>query len=305
MNNFILGDWVRERKDIYKQNKAFEIISKYIDSDENVDVKNRVQAESKIVWQLWDEPKQKPNPGIRLVSRCLDSIDEFIWDDYKRILLSIETSREYINFPEFVYEKLKDRRSKFTVAAFSDLLRIGLLCQYGGIWVDATMLALRPLGDSYLLNLQGSGFSFQRSVLEDCQSRKKWRHYNPGYFSWNCASRVRWLSSFIVVGRDRSILTEILRILLLIWKYETKYPHYFTCHIIYDFLVGRGDFNGFASLSDVPVHYLGYHINDKFDDHYYEFLKNKHPLQKLNWRIASFSDDFSFLSYILSDSRNG
>ena len=39
------------------------------------------------------------------------------------------------------------KRKKMRVAASSDLLRLSLLANYGGVWVDATTICLRPLDD--------------------------------------------------------------------------------------------------------------------------------------------------------------
>ena len=59
--------------------------------------------------------------------------------DYTVIRLDNKNLCEYVSFPEFVTEKLKNGNMSYT--HFSDLLRLGLLNLYGGVWLDATILA--------------------------------------------------------------------------------------------------------------------------------------------------------------------
>ena len=277
-------DCLHEYKAIRRQRKSFKVISKYIDSRENVFYLER-EAIGDVVWQFWESPKVKSRAGNELVVGCLESIEQCLWEGFERKLLTLKSSLKYIQFPEFVYDKLQRGAPGFGLAAFSDILRLALLCKYGGIWVDATILALRPLGNIYLCNGDGAGFSFGRSNLEPFQVRKEWRRYDSCYFSWSMFSRVKWLNSFIVAGEKRDVLYEVLRILLLIWKCEDRYPHYFTTQIVYEVLTRERGLEGFMMKSDVPVHYLQRCLNEMYDERVADEIEDKYPLQKMNWKI--------------------
>lgn len=297
---FHLKDFIKEYKSIRKQNRAFRVIYEYIKSNESFSLNEEKRKD--VVWQFWEPPLNGTTIGMNLVSCCLNSMERHIWDGYTRVLLNLNNSKEYIVFPDFVYEKLNRGGLRgFTITAFSDILRLGLLCQYGGIWADATMYALRPLGKMYLLNDNYAGFSFQRSMSDSRQIKNEWRNYNPGYFSWSCFSRVKWLNSFIVSGYDRSLLNEILRVLLLIWKYEDVYPHYFASQMICDFLVRKLGFSDFSSMSDVPVHYLQRYANDEFNNRFYQMVREKYPLQKMTWKLKGELNRNTYLYNMLHD----
>lgn len=277
-------DCLHEYKAIQRQRRAFKVISRYIKSREDV-FSFETTAFEGVVWQFWQSPKIGASVGNQLVSNCLRSVEQNLWENFERKLLDLNDSLRYVRFPEFVYDKLRRGCRGFGLAAFSDILRLALLYKYGGIWLDATMLALRPLESIYILYKNDVGFSFGRSNMESSCVRKEWRHYDSWYFSWSQFSRVKWLSSFIVVGERREVLREVLRILLLIWKYEEEYPHYFAMHIIYEFLTAERGFDGFATKSDVPVHYLQKNLHRSYDESFVEMLKEQHPLQKMSWKI--------------------
>lgn len=304
MNSFI-NDVLLEYKSVKKQNKAFKVISKYIKSPEEIPLSLRGEDEMdlNVVWQFWEPSAEIDVTRSNLVSFCLDSIEKYVWDGFERKLLSLKGAVEYVQFPDYVYEKLRAGKFGFGMTAFSDILRLALLCQYGGIWADSTILALRPLQETYLLNRDGVGFSFGRSDRESWKVRREWRRYGP-YFSWSRFSRIKWLNSFMVSGKDRGLLREILRVLLLIWKYEQKYPHYFTTQIVYDYFVCRQGREGFLCESDVPVHYVQKYANMRCEESFLDEIRDRHPLQKLSWKmdLSSLSRD-SLLGRVMN--KNG
>ena len=299
---FSISDFRKEIKEIQKQNRAFRVIQKYINSDEKVSP-FQPRENQDIVWQFWEPPKNTNNDpvGLKLVAHCLESVQKNIWTGYKRELLDLSKSKEYVEFPEFVYQKLENNSNGFGLTSFSDILRLALLYIFGGIWLDATILTLRPLERMYLSYRCSTGFSFARSQDVKYFDRISWRHCNPSYFSWNRFSRVKWLNSFIVSGKNKETIHELLRILLLIWKYEHKYPHYFTTQIIYNHLIKNNTSAAFCSQSDLPIHYLQRHLHENFSDDIFNKIKESCPLQKLSWKIHTpqFSNKDSFLNHIL------
>lgn len=281
-----LSDLKKEVKEIKKQNKAFHIIKQYINITENPFPSLQPKNRQDVVWQFWEPPKTTNcSAGLKLVSSCLESVQKNIWAGYKRELLDLSTSKKYVEFPDFVYQKLQDNRDGFGFTAFSDILRLALLYKFGGIWLDASILVLQPLGTKYIFYKHGTGFSFARSPNVSSSDRRTWRHYDPTYFSWSRFSRIKWLNSFIISGENTKIIEELLRILLLIWKYEHRYPHYFTTQIIYNHLAKINASAAFSSQSDIPIHYLQRHLNEKFNTDIYNHIKRSCPLQKMSWKI--------------------
>lgn len=53
--------------------------------------------------------------------------------------------RQYVDLPEYVWEGY--RKKYFSAAYFTDILRFALLKKYGGMWIDATVLAVDKIDE--------------------------------------------------------------------------------------------------------------------------------------------------------------
>ena len=75
---------------------------------------------------------------------CYNSLKENV-GDRKIVFLNSNNFTNYVDFPPYVLEKIKDGR--ITRVHFTDLLRVNLLERYGGLWLDATILVTEPFDD--------------------------------------------------------------------------------------------------------------------------------------------------------------
>src|SRR5271154_4005391 len=104
---------------------------------------------TKTIWSCWFQGRENAPP---LVKKCLNS-----WErnnpDWKFRCLDATSIERY--FPLKHYIDL-DRQS-LTAASLSDVLRILLLHEFGGVWVDATLFCNLPLND-WLSTVMGEGF---------------------------------------------------------------------------------------------------------------------------------------------------
>lgn len=193
--------------------------------------KKEFAVDSKIIWQYWGQGINKDTVP-EIVQLSFDSVDKYK-GDYQVIRLTDETLADYIDIPEFVFEKRKSN-PKFTMTFFSDLLRLILLRTYGGIWMDATILLTGKIPDSYA-NLEY--FMFQRSLDEP--HKTYWFHADPYYFGWQQNFKVRVLNSIIFGKSNSEVLCSLLDILLYIWKERDEIKYYFTFQVIYQEIITR------------------------------------------------------------------
>lgn len=61
--------------------------------------------------------------------------------EWKVIYVSLDNLKEYINDIDYIYDENKVMEG----AAKSDIIRLSLLKNHGGVWADATMLCMQPL----------------------------------------------------------------------------------------------------------------------------------------------------------------
>lgn len=230
----------------------------------------------KIIWQYWGQGiTNELLPEIVKIS--FKSIDIY-QKGYQIIRLDDNNINEYLDLPEFVWEKRKNKKFKF--AFFSDLLRLALLDVYGGIWMDATIL----LTDSIPENIESLDFFlFQRD--KNATDKIFFENYNKLYFGWHMQHYVNILNSFIVSKKKGLIVHVWLDLLLNFWKTQKTISHYFFAQIMFDALINHEKFRNFNCpvSDDTLVHIMQARFDDKFDPAEFERIKQKTVIHKLKY----------------------
>lgn len=218
----------------------------------------------KKIWMYWDNDFENAPPIVKL---CVDS-----WKkknpDWDVVVLNEDTVSQYVEFPEL--------SSGITVQAFSDLLRLRLLNQYGGVWVDATSYCVKPL-EHWLPVVAQSGF-FAFVWTPD----SKWFMW-PSYFreiaSW-----------FLAATPGNPIISEWEKYSFDYWRDRTETRQYFWLHTLFETLsYASPQFR--RALRRVPtISSFGPHLvhdsvfRDRDLDQVAELLEQGvAPVQKLRW----------------------
>lgn len=98
------------------------------------------------VWVCWLQGIEQAPP---VVKKCVESIYRHAGGTEKVVLLSEENMNDYIQMPPDLLEKWK--KGIISNTHFSDLFRLALLVEYGGVWIDSTSYLTEDLPD-YVLN---------------------------------------------------------------------------------------------------------------------------------------------------------
>lgn len=230
---------------------------------------------SKVIWQYWgqgwDDALLPP-----IVQLCRKSIDKYC-GDYTVIRLDDANLSEYLNIPEFVHQK---RRNKdFKVAFYADLIRVMLLNTYGGIWLDATVLLTEKLPEKYTVpNL----FMFQRSGA--AINKPAWTALNKVYFNWSKNSRINTLNSIIFAKKANKTLMAMQDLLLDFWKTQNTVPHYFFFQILFD-EIKKSDYapEPYPSIDDTLPHLLHESWNQPINKAKTVQIFYQNPIHKLTY----------------------
>ena len=131
----------------------------------------------RIVWTLWLQGLDRA-PDV--VSRCIESWRRWnpTWDI---VVLDQRTLHDVAELPRL------DPRTHVTRAALSDIARINLLADRGGIWADATCLCSMPL-DEWLP-----------------------RYATGGFFAFRSPGRDRYIASWFLATAPRSAIAAAYR----------------------------------------------------------------------------------------------
>lgn len=246
------------------------LIKEYESAHVDFDLTPKKQFDSdRIIWQYW---AQGYDDVPKIVRDCLDSVDKYA-ADYTVVRLDDDNLADYLDIPEYVQAK----RASYSIAHFSDLLRLMLLAVYGGIWIDATIMLSGVIPETYLLQ---DLFVFRRDPNEPDQ--KYWRNTYAYYFGWSKGFKVNMLNSFIISKKSNKTITDLCNLMLLWWKKNDSLPDYFFFQILFYVYAPK---DVCPIVSDTLPHYLQKSINDpSFNLMSREEILRTIPIHKLTYK---------------------
>lgn len=268
-------DYKNQKKIVIKSDKLIEKELK--DEVEKYAFESKKDIKGKIIWQFWGQGwnyKELP----KIVQLCYKSIEKFK-GDYEIIRLDENNIKEYIDLPEFILKKFKNKEMGYT--HFSDILRLALLKVYGGVWLDATILLTDKLSSEYETEKY---FVFQRS--SNTKDKQKWINFNDTYFSWNKKHKVNVLNSIIFSKKENIIISNWLNLILNFWKDENKVPHYFFVQILYNELVEKYlNKEKCFVVDDTLPHELSLILLENYSERLFFTIISKINIHKLTYKI--------------------
>lgn len=101
------------------------------------------QIENAPIWVCWWTGIESAPP---LVKQCIKSIQKNA-GDHPVLVITKENFQQYLDIPDYIYEKMQDGR--MGLAHFADYLRVSLINEYGGLWLDATIFCAGEIPEPY------------------------------------------------------------------------------------------------------------------------------------------------------------
>lgn len=130
----------------------------YLIQEYNTNFKTYPKQKKKYIWVFWYQGLQD---APLVVKKCILSIEKYK-EDYEVIVLDKKNIKKYIEIPDSILKKLEN--GIISLTHFSDILRMGLLSQHGGIWVDATCYITSAVFKKF------DGIMFN----SNCKNNNKW-----------------------------------------------------------------------------------------------------------------------------------
>lgn len=134
---------VRLGEKIYsiKDNYIFDVLS----STESHDIYS-LSAPKKYTDKVWVCWLQGEENAPTLVKKCIASIRKNCIDR-EVIILTDKNIKDYVTLPDWIFTKYHS--GLISKTHFSDIVRMNLLAQQGGLWADATIFMTRPLSNEF------------------------------------------------------------------------------------------------------------------------------------------------------------
>lgn len=241
-----------------KLKKKYGYILNDINLDQQID-----KPTSKTIWYCW---LQGIDNAPDLVKKCYQSICEN-FNESKIVLLTENNIHKYVKLPCYIWDKYQN--GVITQTHFSDILRIALLYEHGGTWIDATVY-ISPTCKIKNYMISSRFFIFQ--------------NLKPG----SDGSVLNVSSWFITASKGNFLVYAIRQLLYEYWKRENELIDYFLLH---HFIIIVSDH--FSSLWDmIPKypnsipHIFLLSLFKEYNKENYDRILAMTPIHKLSYKFT-------------------
>jgi len=226
---------------------------------------NKVIRENPFPDRIWVCWLQGFEHAPELVKRCIESIKKNS-AGHEVVELYEENLSKYIIFPDYINAKYK--KGQISKTHFSDLIRINLLAEYGGVWIDSTIFLSAPL-PNYIF--QTKLFCFKSSLLSE-EKRKG-------------------SNSFLAAEAQNKIILETRNLLYEYWRRNNFVKHYFIFHLFFTMVTEWDEINK-KQWKDVPYHsnvnphILLFELFDPYSEQRLNEIYTDSSIHKLTYKIS-------------------
>lgn len=219
------------------------------------------------VWQLW---LQGYDNSPQIVKNCINSV-RFFCKNRKIILLTKDNLNQYVSLPGCIIKKYN--LGIITHTHFSDIVRVALLCEHGGTWIDSTVLLTGEIPKKIL---EAPLFMFS--------SPKGDFYYKTHLIS----------SWFIHSSRKNNLLISLRDSLFSYWEHENNLRDYYLVHLIFRNIIDFSDnlkkeWNSLYHLPNNNPHILQLKLGDCFNIKEYLEIKELTFIHKLTYKFKPSS----------------
>ncbi|MBR7127936.1 MAG: hypothetical protein IKD09_05060 [Lentisphaeria bacterium] len=221
-----------------------------------------VSDEKPIIWQYWHQGIEN---APELMQKCVKSVKIHHPDCDVRVL-SFDTIKNYVEIPQRFYDLLEQKR--IPIAIFSDILRLYLLKNYGGTWIDSTLYFTDRIPQEIF---DSEFFVLQKNPETDAFGDK--------------------MSCYFIRAEKNNYFTRlILNTLEKYWAENSYLIHYFMFEHVVSMLSEANDnlkeyWEKMYFMSTDKLGLLRRRLYADFDEVEYNAIKNEVFLHKLSYKI--------------------
>lgn len=235
------------KKYILEQNETYKDTLEHITSDK--------------VWICWFQGMEH---APEIVKRCYESIERNM-PDKEIILITEKNMSEYVTFPGYIMDKWE--KGYITHTHMTDLLRLELLINHGGTWIDATVFCSGSDIPDY----------FTQSDLFFYQTLKPGRDGQCCYIS----------SWFMSAKTNNRILMQTRQLCYEYWKTHNKMVDYFLLHSFMSIVLEyyEEEWKRVPPRDNATPHILLLRLFEQYDEDTWNMIRNQTPFHKLTYKF--------------------
>ena len=213
----------------------------------------------KIVWICWFQGMEN---APQIVKDCYDSVCYWL-NDWEIIVITEQNMNEYVRFPDYIIDKWK--KGIITNTHLSDLLRIELLIQYGGLWLDSTTYMTNKI-PNYILN---SDFFV----------------YRNGWMDMEMINMGSWL--IYCQYTNNNLLKETQFLLYKYWEKNDFMKNYFIMHMFFRMVtdINKDEWNKVPMVNHIDSHLLMNELTNEYDEQKVDTILKLTSIHKLTYKF--------------------
>ena len=219
----------------------------------------------KVIWTCWLQGEEN---APKIVQVAIQSMRKWC-GDYRVIVITDENLHQYVQLPDYIEAKRK--ANIIPLAHYSDLVRLSLLKQYGGVWLDSTIYVTNYL-PHYMLDCPV--FCFKTAPVA---------HEIMG-------------NSLLASDKGNPLISAMLTYLLDYWRKENVLVSYSVFHVAWDIVVHSSEYLN-RLWEDIP--YVTFHthcimrkeMNNPWSQTRYNDICAMTPLHKFTYKFAEYHID--------------
>ncbi len=229
------------------------------------------------VWFCWFQGIENAPDIIKI---CYNSVKNRL-KGKELILITEENMFDYVTFPQFIINKWK--RGIISNTHMSDLLRLELLIEYGGLWLDASVFCSSSNVPKYIFD--SDLFFYQHITL-------------------NKYARSVFISSWLISAKTNNKILMATRYLLYkYWEKNDVQLDYFLLHhfmtLVLEFY--PEDWNNIIPMDNSSPHILQGKLFDIYEPSIWESIKQSTCFHKLTYKFDEKNITNTFYEKILFD----
>jgi len=287
-----------------KHRSILKYLSKhYADIIKRFAEKNTIQ-ESNIdpvstIWVCWWDGL---NLMPELVKVCYNTLKQHSGTHPVQLITKYNV-HDFISIPDYIYEKLNT--GIITVTHFSDILRTALLFEYGGIWIDSTILVLKDISFENL-----PFYTLKTTTKTNSISHIRWRglSHTSSHFNNKASPEINRWSGYLLAGTRHALLFEYMRdFFFAYWKEQKDIIDYlfidYVMAIAYDTIPNIKKVIDDVPCIDIDKFALEKNLNSVFSDE--QFARySMTTFHKLTWKekfdVYTKDRKLTFYGYLIS-----
>lgn len=247
----------------FNENAIDSFLMKTIEKSkrENVNIKltpKKTDVPEKPIWVMWYQGLEN---APEIVKCCIASIKKYS-SGHKVIVLSESNLCEYVDLPHYIIDKFEN--GSISRTHLSDMIRLYLLYNYGGAWLDSTILVTENIPEEYF-NQELFSLNFGKKTKDP--------------------SHGRWTTFCFFAEKGNELIKQTLEYHYYYWMNE-NYP---VDYVMFDYFINSIIRNSAAALEQIlsikrsneGVFQLVNKLNEPYEEAFYS---ENTILYKLSWK---------------------